>query len=67
MSLFWDDTYEIAEALIQSHPEQDPLEVPFTTLHKWITELPDFDDDPNGFSEAKLEAVQMAWYEEATG
>ncbi|PWB79934.1 MAG: Fe-S assembly protein IscX, partial [Candidatus Methylomirabilota bacterium] len=28
MSLYWDDTYEIAEALIQAHPEQDPLEVP---------------------------------------
>lgn len=67
MSLFWDDTYEIAAALIQSHPEQDPLEVPFTTLHKWITELAEFDDDPNSASEAKLEAIQMAWYEEAAG
>ena len=67
MSLYWDDTYEIAQALIQSHPEQDPLEVPFTTLHKWIIDLADFDDDPNGVSEAKLEAIQMAWYEEVTG
>ncbi len=67
MSLYWDDAYEIAQALIQAHPEQDPLEVPFTTLHKWITELADFADDPNGVSEAKLEAVQMAWYEEVSG
>ncbi len=67
MSLYWDDAYEIAVALIQAHPEQDPLEVQFATLHKWITELPDFADDPNGVSEAKLEAVQMAWYEEVSG
>lgn len=66
MSLYWDDTYEIAQALVQFHPEQDPLEVPFGTLHKWIIELADFDDDPNGVSEAKLEAIQMAWYEEVT-
>ncbi len=67
MSLFWDDTREIAEALMQLHPEQEPLEVPSITLHRWITELAEFDDDPNGFSEAILEAIQMAWYEEATG
>jgi FeS assembly protein IscX len=67
MSLYWDDAYEIAQALIQAHPEQDPLAVQFATLHKWITELPDFADDPNGVSEAKLEAVQMTWYEEVNG
>lgn len=64
MSLYWDDAYEIAQALIQAHPEHDPLEVRFSTLHRWITELPDFADDPDGVSEAKLEAIQMAWYQE---
>ena len=64
MSLYWDDAYEIAQALIQTHPEEDPIGVPFTTLHKWISELPDFADDPDGVSEARLEAIQMAWYEE---
>ena len=64
MSLYWDDAYEIAQALIQTHPEEDPIGVPFTTLHKWISELPDFADEPDGVSEARLEAIQMAWYEE---
>ena len=64
MSLYWDDAYEIARALIQAHPEHDPQEVRFATLQRWVTELPDFADDPNGVSEARLEAIQMAWYEE---
>jgi FeS assembly protein IscX len=38
--------------------------VRFTDLHKWITELDDFGDDPKGSNEGKLEAIQMAWYEE---
>ena len=67
MSLYWDDAYEIAQALIQSHPEEDPVDVPFTTLHKLVTELPDFVDDPNGVTEAKLEAIQMAWFDEVKG
>ena len=67
MSLYWDDAYEIAQALIQTHPEEDPVGVPFTTLHKWITELPDFADDPDNVSEARLEAIQMAWYVEVKG
>jgi len=67
MSLYWDDAYEIAQALIQAHPEEEPLEVQLTTLHKWVAELPEFADDPNGVSEAKLEAIQMAWYEEVSG
>jgi len=33
-------------------------------LHKWITELPGFSDDPAASNESKLEAIQMAWHEE---
>ena len=29
-----------------------------------LTELPGFDDDPKSSNEPKLEAIQMAWYEE---
>jgi len=47
--------------------EEDPVDVPFTKLHKWVTELPDFGDDPDGVTEAKLKAIQMAWYEEVKG
>jgi FeS assembly protein IscX len=47
--------------------EEDPVDVPLTTLHMWVTELPDFGDDPDGVTEAKLKAIQMAWYEEVKG
>jgi FeS assembly protein IscX len=62
--LNWDDAEDIAIALSETHPDVDPLTVRFTDLHKWVTELPDFADDPAKSNEGKLEAVQMAWYEE---
>ena len=63
-SLDWDDTEDIALALRDKFPVQDPLTVRFTDLHKWITELDGFTGDPAKSSEGKLEAIQMAWHEE---
>ena len=60
----WTDVREIAIALAERHPEVDPLSVRFTDLHRWVTELPGFHDDPKASSEGKLEAIQLAWYEE---
>ena len=62
--LSWDQHDSIALALLEKFPDVDPLTVRFTDLHKWITELEDFGDDPEASSEGKLEAIQMAWYEE---
>jgi FeS assembly protein IscX len=62
--LTWDHTEDLALALYDQRPDIDPLTVRFTDLHKWITELPDFGDDPSKSTEGKLEAIQMAWYEE---
>jgi FeS assembly protein IscX len=62
--LTWDNTEDIALELFDKYPDTDPLQVRFTDLHKWITELPDFSDDPNKSTEGTLEAIQMAWYEE---
>jgi len=62
--LNWDHIENIALGLYEQHPETDPLTVRFTDMHKWVTELPDFRDDPNKSTEGKLEAIQMAWYEE---
>ncbi len=60
----WTDTLEIAMALSDIHPEIDPQTVRFTDLHRWVTELPEFDDDPARSGEKILEAIQMAWIEE---
>lgn len=61
----WTDTLEIAIALCEAHPEVDPQYVRFTDLHRWICELPEFDDDPQASNERILEAAQAAWMEEA--
>jgi FeS assembly protein IscX len=60
----WQNLDDIAIALYEKFPEQDPTHVRFTDLHKWITELDGFDDDPLKSNEAKLERIQMAWLEE---
>jgi FeS assembly protein IscX len=60
----WDDAEEIAIRLHEKFPALDPLTVRFTDLHRWVTELDGFHDDPKGSNEGKLEAIQMAWLEE---
>ncbi len=62
--LTWDNAEDIGILLSEIHPEINPLEVRFTDLHRYVTELPEFKDDPKGSNEAKLEAIQMAWHEE---
>ena len=59
----WHDIDDIAEALMEAHPEVDPLTVRFTNLRDSIAALPDWSDDIHLSNESKLEAVQMAWYE----
>ena len=60
----WNDAEDIAIALSEKFPDTDPLGVRFTDLHRWVTELDDFDDDPKGSNEGILEAIQMKWHEE---
>ncbi|HBH04518.1 MAG TPA: Fe-S assembly protein IscX, partial [Candidatus Rokubacteria bacterium] len=60
----WRDTEDIAIALAERHPGRDPLTVRFTDLHRWVTELPGFSDDPKASNEKTLEAIQMAWLDE---
>ncbi|PYP85203.1 MAG: Fe-S assembly protein IscX [Candidatus Angelobacter sp. Gp1-AA117] len=62
--LTWDSTEDIGILLQEKFPTVDPLTVRFTDLHRYVTELPGFSDDPKGSTEGKLEAIQMAWYEE---
>ena len=60
----WDQIDNIALALLDKYPDVDPLTVRFTDLHKWVTELKGFSDDPAKSNESKLEAIQMEWYDE---
>jgi FeS assembly protein IscX len=60
----WRDTEDIGIALSERFPDVDPLTVRFTDLHRWVTELPGFADDPKGSNEKILEGIQMAWLDE---
>jgi FeS assembly protein IscX len=61
----WTDTLEIAIALAEARPDTDPKTVRFTDLMQWVTALPGFEDDPKHCGEKILEAIQMAWIDEA--
>jgi FeS assembly protein IscX len=61
----WTDSLEIAIALSEKFPDTDPKKIRFTDLHKWVLELDEFSDDPARSGEKILEAIQMAWIDEA--
>ncbi|MGB4347185.1 MAG: Fe-S cluster assembly protein IscX [Burkholderiaceae bacterium] len=61
----WTDTIRIAEELFEKYPDIDPLTIRFTDLHSWVMALDGFDDDPAHSGEKILEAIQMAWIDEA--
>ncbi len=60
----WNDAEEIGIQLQEKFPDVDPFTVRFTDLHRYVTELEGFADDPAKSNEPKLEAIQMAWHEE---
>ena len=62
----WIDSEEIAIALFEKYPDVDPRTVRFTDLRRWVCELENFSDDPNRSGERILEAIQMAWIDEAS-
>ncbi|HEY9032292.1 MAG TPA: Fe-S cluster assembly protein IscX [Kangiella sp.] len=61
----WIDSLDIAIELYEKHPDVDPKIVNFVELQKMVMGLEDFDDDPKRCGERILEAIQMAWIEEA--
>ncbi|MDA0979404.1 MAG: Fe-S cluster assembly protein IscX [Proteobacteria bacterium] len=61
----WTDVNDIAIELTDTYPDIDPLSVRFTDLRDWVMALPGFDDDPEHCGEKILEAIQMAWLDEA--
>lgn len=64
MEFGWNDLDDIAIALHEKRPEQNPLEVRFTDLLDWVLEIDGFTGTREESNEAKLEAIQMAWLEE---
>ena len=63
--LKWTDVQEIAIQLYETHADVDPRYIRFTDLHTWVMALDGFSDDPHKSNEKILEAIQMAWIDEA--
>ena len=61
----WTDTQDIAIALSEQYPDVDPLSVRFTDMHEWICKLDGFSDEPDRSNERILEAILLAWIDEA--
>ncbi len=61
----WDDSYAIARALREQHPDEDLENVSLGMIYRWTLALPDFDDDPALANEAILNAIVQEWLEEA--
>jgi FeS assembly protein IscX len=64
VKLTWHDAEDLGIALSEKFRDVDPLTVRFTDLHRWVTELDGFADDPKASNESTLEKVQMAWLDE---
>lgn len=64
-ALKWTDVQEIAIQLYDNHPDVDPRYIRFTDLHAWVMALDGFSDAPDKSNEKILEAIQMAWIDEA--
>ncbi len=62
----WLDTERIGEELADAHPGVDPLTIAFTDMRDMVKELPAFEErDGHPCSEKVLEAILLAWIEEA--
>jgi FeS assembly protein IscX len=64
MKWTWRDVDEIAMDLVEQHPNTDPLSVKLPDLKRLVAALPAFGDDPDSVTDANLEAIQAAWYDE---
>jgi FeS assembly protein IscX len=61
MGLTWQDVDDIGFELAQAHPDEDPGHIALPELLRMVTELDDFEDDPERVDEGTLERIAQAW------
>ncbi len=61
----WTDIQDIAVELAETMPDVDPQYIELEDLQEWVVQLDGFDDDPSQVDERELEAIQLAWIDEA--
>lgn len=64
VGLTWQDVEDIGFELAQAYPDEDPSQVPMPELLRLVTELDDFEDDPEKVDERTLASIAHAWQEE---
>jgi len=64
MSLTWQDVEDIGFELAQAHPDEDPEAIPLPDVLRMVTELDDFEDDPERVDEQTLKRIADAWQKE---
>jgi FeS assembly protein IscX len=62
--LTWDDSYAIARALRELHPQVNLESVSLGMIYEWTKALPEFQDDPELANDAILSAIYLEWFEE---
>lgn len=62
--LTWDDSYAIAMALREKHPDADLDSISLGMIHKWTLELVDLQDNPDSANDAILMSIFQEWFEE---
>ena len=60
----WSDLEDIGIELYDADPDYDPLKIRFTDLLDRVLAIEGFEGKREECNEKKLEAIQMAWYEE---
>ncbi len=64
--MHWLDVEEVAEALLEAHPEIDPATITFPRLKALVIALSGFAEKPgHPCNERILEAIQQAWIDAA--
>lgn len=61
----WTDIQDIAVELAETMPDVDPQYIELEDLQEWVVQLDGFDDEPSQVDERELEAIQLAWIDEA--
>ncbi len=62
--LTWDDSFAIAKALQERHPNILLEDVSLEMVFQWTLALPEFNDDHELANEEILLAIYQEWFEE---
>jgi FeS assembly protein IscX len=57
----WHEQDEIVEALETNHPDKDVLTINSEVIQDYLSELMDFEDDPERCEPEYLEEIHQAW------